>query len=114
MTQDLGCRCKIECRSRMFKLTSKSISSGKLGKLANNPNFRLPLKPGTPLRSSAGPVEGPAATFSEPFRFLRTGAVAIWLDSAFMMEVTEHVHHRVRDTAIYSLHVIRQAIEIRT
>ena len=70
--------------NRNFKFTSKSISSGKLGKLANNPNLRLPLKPGTPLRSpSAGLVEGPAMALgiARPFRFLRTDGVAIWLDS---------------------------------
>ena len=57
-----------------------------LGKFAKNPNFRLPLKPGTALGSSQL-VEGPAATLAGPFLFLRTGAAVIWLDSGFMMVV---------------------------
>jgi hypothetical protein len=92
MTQNLGKKYKmIKFRSIMFKFTSKSISSGMLGRLANNPNFRLPLKLGTPLRSSPGVVEGPAAALAELFLFLRI----IWLGPASMMVIMkDFLHHR--------------------
>lgn len=72
-----------------------------LGRLANNPNFRLPLKLGTPLRSSPGIVEGPAAALAGPFLFLWT----IWLDSALMMVIMKQLHHRAHSFK-HGLHVI--------